>query len=172
MNDPIESFDINGLTVNIFYDEEGLPNPREDDNLGIMYCSHTRYSLGDEELNDSIVFDPKGIRLPLYLYDHSGITMSTSPFSCPWDSGQVGWISVSSDAIRKDFLVKRISKRIRAKVREILEQEVVAYDKYIRGEAYGYVVQSADGTEVDACWGFTDIEYCKTIATEFCMENT
>ena len=23
--------------------------------------------------------------LPLYLYDHSGITMNTSGFSCPWD---------------------------------------------------------------------------------------
>ena len=27
------------------------------------------------------------IVLSLYLYDHSGITMSTSRFSCPWDSG-------------------------------------------------------------------------------------
>ena len=25
--------------------------------------------------------------LPLYLYDHSGITMNTTGFSCPWDSG-------------------------------------------------------------------------------------
>ena len=34
--------------------------------------------------------------LPLYLYDHGGITMSTNPFSCPWDDGgQVGWIYAS-----------------------------------------------------------------------------
>jgi hypothetical protein len=26
----------------------------------------------------------------LFLYDHSGITISTGRFSCPWDSGQVG----------------------------------------------------------------------------------
>ena len=37
----------------------------------------------------------KYVILPLYLYDHSGITMSTGPFSCPWDSGQVGWIYAS-----------------------------------------------------------------------------
>ena len=30
--------------------------------------------------------------LPVYLYDHSGITLKTSPFSCPWDSGMVGFI--------------------------------------------------------------------------------
>ncbi len=34
----------------------------------------------------------KHVILPLYLYDHGGITMSTGPFSCRWDSGQVGWI--------------------------------------------------------------------------------
>ncbi len=34
----------------------------------------------------------KYVILPLYLYDHSGITMSTGAFSCRWDSGQVGWI--------------------------------------------------------------------------------
>ena len=34
--------------------------------------------------------------LPLYLYDHSGITMNTCGFSCPWDSGQVGWIYASA----------------------------------------------------------------------------
>ncbi len=33
--------------------------------------------------------------LPLYLYDHSGITMNTSGFHCNWDSGQVGWIYAS-----------------------------------------------------------------------------
>lgn len=38
------------------------------------------------------VISQKFLMLPLYLYDHSGITMNTTGFSCPWDSGQVGWI--------------------------------------------------------------------------------
>jgi hypothetical protein len=38
--------------------------------------------------------------LPLYLYDHGGITISCSPFSCPWDSGQVGWIYADYDMIK------------------------------------------------------------------------
>ena len=44
------------------------------------------------ELQDILDNLDKYVILPLYLYDHSGITMSTSVFSCPWDSGQVGWI--------------------------------------------------------------------------------
>ncbi len=30
--------------------------------------------------------------LPLFIYDLSGVTISTSSFNCSWDSGQVGWI--------------------------------------------------------------------------------
>lgn len=32
------------------------------------------------------------IFMPLFLYDHSGITMNTCGYSCRWDSGQVGYI--------------------------------------------------------------------------------
>jgi hypothetical protein len=37
--------------------------------------------------------------LPLYLYDHSGLTISTSPFSCRWDSGQVGYIHTTFEQV-------------------------------------------------------------------------
>lgn len=56
--------------------------------------------LEDEELWS--IFEPHIIILPLYLYDHSGITMRTSKFSCPWDSGQVGWIYATKDTLRKE----------------------------------------------------------------------
>lgn len=39
--------------------------------------------------------------LPLYLYDHSGLSISTGAFSCPWDSGQVGWIHMSLEKARQ-----------------------------------------------------------------------
>ena len=41
--------------------------------------------------------------LPLYLYDHGGITMRTSSFSDPWDSGQVGWIYASKQEFRNEM---------------------------------------------------------------------
>lgn len=43
------------------------------------------------------------IVLPLHLYDHSGITMSTGGFSCPWDSGQVGYIYVTPKALEEEY---------------------------------------------------------------------
>ena len=42
--------------------------------------------------------------LPLYLYDHSGITMSTGSFCDSWDSGQVGFISVNERLPERELL--------------------------------------------------------------------
>jgi hypothetical protein len=47
----------------------------------------------------------------LYLYDHGGITISTGPFSCPRDSGQVGFIYASHKQIRDHFGWKRLKRR-------------------------------------------------------------
>ena len=135
-------------------------DPRDDDNLGTMACFHGRYKLGDyrnnsmciQELNDYIKRKDI-ISLPLYLYDHSGITMKTTPFSCPWDSGQVGFIYVTYENIRKNFLRKHITKVLIEKVYKQLEAEVKGYNDYIMGNVYGYIVKR-DGGDVDSCWGF------------------
>lgn len=95
---------------------------------------------GDEEPDthaDSIDEDNDFI-LPLYLYDHSGITMSTGPFSCRFDSGQVGYIFVRRADVLKSFGWKRISKKRAARVYECLEHEVKIYDQYLTGDVYGF----------------------------------
>lgn len=46
--------------------------------------------------------EKSNIILPLYLYDHSGITINTTGFSCPWDSGQVGWIYCNKERFIKE----------------------------------------------------------------------
>ena len=89
-------------------------SPRTWDNLGTMVCFHKRYNLGDktdyrssdydswDELKQGIIENEgEVVILPLFLYDHSGITISTTPFSCNWDSGQVGFIFVSKHKIKK-----------------------------------------------------------------------
>ena len=80
-----------GYTINIEKDLDPL-NPRtEFDNLGKMVCFHDRYDLGDKDHginhNDfnswKEMFDHikrteiVAVILPLYLYDHSGITISS-----------------------------------------------------------------------------------------------
>jgi hypothetical protein len=159
--------------------DDSAESPRTFDNLGVMACWHRRYNLGDvqpkqdaaEWLKENA---PKGsVVLPLYLYDHSGITMSTGRFSCPWDSGQVGYIVATPDAIRKNFMKKRITAKMRAQVEEILKSEVKVYDLFITGNVWGYTIESVKDCEScgskthgdedvdDSCWGFfgDDLEF-------------
>jgi len=127
-------------------------NPREDDNLGTMLCMHRNYSLGDdpkagrEEISDHLEGRKKdiAISLPLYLYDHSGITISTSPFSCPWDSGIVGTIFVNKEKVRKWYGIKRITKAVEQKVVESLKSEVKVYDDYLTGNVYCMFIKKDD----------------------------
>lgn len=109
-------------------------DPREWDNLGTMVCLHRRYTLGDEH-NLKQEFGAEVI-LPLYLYDHSNLSISTTPFSSHWDSGQVGFIFASREDILNNFGKKRLTRQLREKTKEILRGEVDIYDQYLRGEVY------------------------------------
>jgi len=153
------------LVLSIIQDVDA-EDPRNWDNLGTMICFHRRYSLGDKHdysCSEDVHLKDYEIVIPLYLYDHSGITMNTSGFSCPWDSGQVGWIVIDADTIRKEYGVKRISKQLRTKVREVLEAEVKIYDDYLTGNVHGYKLEKVSECEccglqstkeIDSCWGF------------------
>jgi hypothetical protein len=90
--------------------------------------------------------------LPLYLYDHSGITMSTGGFSCSWDSGQVGFIYVSKERAREEYGFKRLTKERVQKVYEYLNSEVKTYAAYLEGDVYGYTIEGPDID--DSCWGY------------------
>ncbi len=125
---------------------------------------------GNLEVIDRL-FDEHYIALDLYLYDHSGITMNTGGFSCPWDSGQVGFIYISREQVRKCYGWERISKKREQEIRDCLESEVKIYDQYLTGDMYGgtlYKYPVAHKTldnvneqldiddleETDSCWGF------------------
>lgn len=92
------------------------------------------------------------IMLPLYLYDHSGITMSTEPFSCQWDSGQVGFIYCAMERARKEWT--GTDAEIRAKAEAYLRGEVEIYDAYLTGQVVGYIAEDPRGIEIGSCWGY------------------
>jgi len=141
---------IKDYTINIVQDELA-DSPREMwDNLGTMLCKHSRYDLGDK---NAIEPEKGAVILPLYLYDHSGITINTTGFSCNWDSGQVGIIYCNLDTIRKEYNVKRISKALRERVAKTLKSEVAVYDDYLTGNVYGFSIEK-DNEITDSCYGF------------------
>lgn len=184
-NNPIETFEVEGYIVSIYHDTEyGDHDPRNWPNTGTMACYHSRYSLGDPPKSqpsivelEEILARPGTIALPLYLYDHSGLSMSAGkdqwPFNCPWDSGKVGYIYVTAEDIRQHWKWERITERRRAFIEEVLQREVAVYDSYLRGEIYGWTVCTKDdGEQVDSCWGYVgDYEYVKQEAADAAQET-
>jgi len=155
-----------GKSLEIYQDIDPM-NPRtEFDNMSTMVCFHNRYSLGDKHDYDCsnvyktiITRNPGCEILPLYLYDHSGITISNSPFSCPWDSGQIGWMFVSREKIIEEF--GDDLRESRDKALSYMKCEVETYDTYLRGEIYGFILRGnvcktcgGVGENEDSCWGF------------------
>jgi len=154
MENIIEKIEYKGYEIEIF--QSDYPeDPRGWDNLGTMICFHNRYDLGDKHNYydpDEFIEDMKNekvIILPLYLYDHSGITISTGPFGCPWDSGQVGYIYVTYEDIKKEFSYKNITTKRIEKIKDYLRGEVETYDNYLTGNIYGYNIE-----DVDSCSGY------------------
>ena len=141
-----------------------------DDLYGISesWFEHRWAADGCARLFDAI--SAKAVILPLYLYDHSGITMNTTGFHCPWDSGQVGFIHVSLEDVRREYGVRRVSAKLRQTVEGALRAEVGVYDDYLRGNVYGYAIER-DGDHVDSCWGyFGDFEEeCLAEARRCCL---
>lgn len=109
------------------------------------------HALGIKDLMVLLTHIKGFILLPLYLYDHSGITISTSPFNCPWDSGQVGWIYCTPKRLQEEF--GDITETNMKQANRLIEEEIKAYDAYLRGECYGYCLYLGM-REIDSCWGF------------------
>lgn len=141
--------------------DEDAENPRTAwDNVGTMVCWHRRYNLGDDHhFTDPQDFhreihERNALILPLFLYDHSVLVMSTSSFvgrtpHAEWDSGQVGWIYVLKTAIRQEWGVKRISPKLREHIYHILESEVAVYSDYLRGNVYGFILEEKTACDCD-----------------------
>jgi hypothetical protein len=168
MNKPMHEEIYKGHTIQIFYDEDPADPWRDWDNFGYMVLSHRRYTFPNDiglkpqdvsSLVDVIEYletehDAKVI-LPIYMYEHGGIAVKVGHgFSDPWDSGQIGFIIATGDQIRKEYGVKRISRKVLEKVEDLLRSEAKIWGAYVSGDVYGYMVLDDDGEVLDSCWGF------------------
>lgn len=115
----------------------------------------------DKALDDNYVI------LPLHMYDHGNVSLSTRSFSCPWDSGQVGYIFASKEDVITEY--GDWTAETVAKATKCLEGEVETYSQYINGEVYGYTIKNgsdSDAIEEGSCWGFYGMGYCVEQAKE------
>lgn len=183
--------------------EQSPEDPRSWDNLGTMLCCNQYYQLGDcnsnretelqlaeicrkygksdEEIDEmtfseeiQFILDQDDVcGLPLWIYDHSGISMSTRK-QCSWDSSFVGLIFVEKDFYLAQMCLKD-EEGWKEKAKETLKGEVETYSDFLEGNIYQWTLyeptvvirQSMDGKElsrkideegemVDSMGGFYD----------------
>jgi hypothetical protein len=147
----------NNERVRIVRDEDP-ENPRDwQSDETTLVANHRRYNLGDREPESDDEYaqrqaDETLVVLPVYMYEHSGISLSTGAFGCPWDSGQVGFI-----------YAQRQGKETHDDVVERLKGEIETYSQYLQGLVYGFIREKKKQCEhcgavewehIDSCWGY------------------
>lgn len=180
--------------VRIVQDEDPM-SPREWDNVGIIVAWHRSYDLSDDgekpdcdsetwmrnlaadQVNaddaDLIplehvqrILEKYFVMLPVFMYDHSGITLSTSDTmfracdSVGWDWGQLGIIYCTMEKAREEWDGSDEDARKKAVSR--MTGEIAVYDQYVMGDVWGYVCEEATVCDhgdvhwdtLDSCWGF------------------
>lgn len=167
--------------------DENEESPRRWDNMAKMYCFHGRHNVGDKhdynqnnykgwegflrQLNED--FDIAAVEF-VYMYDHSGRELSTTPFSCSFDSGQVGFAFVTKETALHEFGqgTTELTPEIIEKCRVRIKGEIETYNMYLAGDVWYFVIKEiiqAVGSngkkyeieeEVESIGGYYGYEYC------------
>lgn len=157
--------DAAGLRLIIESDDNPMNPRREFDNLCRMVCRHRRYQLGDPHNWAAPADFRRAMRgvshleLPLYLYDHSGLAISTTPFSCPWDSGEIGWIIVERQAVLTAFYKKGLTYALKEQALDLMRAEVGVYDQCLTGDIWSIRVQGPDDATLGSCGGLFGLDW-------------
>lgn len=93
------------------------------------------------------VLDGRYAWLPIWLYDHSGLTIScgerTYPYNDQWDSGLLGWCVVSKERVISEL--KANDSDWKEKADAAIRSEVREYDQYLTGDIWWFEVKSCHG---------------------------
>lgn len=178
-----ERYEHKGYTITIDSDDDAQ-DPRGDDNATVMLCWHPRYNLGDEHgeaakikaaidehfadrrMNVDVIF--RWLRAfhgattiqPLYLLDHSGLSMSTSPSLADpggWDTSAVGFVFDTEHT-------RSVTGVEPENVPAAIAGEVKSYSTYLEGGYVGWTVLDHRGEVIESCWGYDDLDCAKADA--------
>lgn len=171
MTETLKTDSLTGIVLKLEYDEArsdldptdpGNDEAQNDVRFVVLHRRYQnpaeRFGLTDSEAVHAFMEENNGpdaewVWWPLWLYDHSGTAYRVAkgnPFSGfdpgGWDSGQVGilalkratWGSTGTDQ----------------ELWEIADSIADTYTAWANGEVYSYVIEDADGEELDSCGGF------------------
>lgn len=162
----------NGQRLTIDHDSTA-ESPRKWESSWNLSCSHKRYDLGDEDcrlnVRDYDSWEEYGEALreeydivemvPLYLLDHSHLSLSIVDFNDRWDSGQIGFAFLTAEN-QKDLVGAYDITDLHEASLEVLKQELEVYEGWMNGEAYSIMVEDVNtGETIDNIGGFYGTDF-------------
>lgn len=158
-------------TLRVYIDDDA-GDPREwTETISNILIKHPNYTLGDDinidttpyrswdELYEKITSRDDVIEAtPIYLYEHGGLTISTSPYNCIWDSGQAGIVWITTDDVKRYY--GEVTEETIQQAIEEMEREIELYDCYIRGDVYRYTLTDSQGEYIEgtgSIYGYTTL---------------
>jgi len=155
-----ETFEHAGFRVSIHQDEDASAPENGNNDLFLVTTRNRHFVVQRKGFELDSIRDGEHKKdyhaLPLFAYIHSGVALSLwrgGQFSDPWDSGQIGYVLVKK---RQGF----------RNIRKAAESLMSEWNQYLSGDVWGYIVEDADGNNVDSCWGFYGLEYVQKEARE------
>lgn len=140
--DLLSKLNVPAAATNMWDDDESIPS---DELLKIL------------DNTDQIVI------LPLWLYDHSGISMACGsnigyPYTDQWDAGQVGYIYALKSELEPELNANaEMIANWKEFAEKLLKDEVQIYSAYLEGDTYGYILHEktqSGWNQIDSCFGF------------------
>jgi hypothetical protein len=166
----------------IDYDQDA-DSPENWDQLGKIAYSSSRYTLGTENVSRERLDEiSRGIEngtligTEVYAYCHGGSMIAAgtrlkngtyalhNPFSCPWDSGQSGFVYVEKAKALAECGHKILTAKAKAQTLQILAGEVACFSQYLEGDVYAITIEhlvDAEWEMTDSCCGFYGLDYAK-----------
>ena len=108
--------------------------------------------------------------LPVYMYDHGGITINNTGFLRAWDSGQIGFIIATRRDVLSWFGKKLLTRQLRERTRERLKLETDILSKYASGSLLLCTIESPD-EEITAYGGIESVDHFVDILNEYVGED-
>lgn len=129
--------------------DENPENPFTFSDTGVSFLvdKENRYfgGLATSDAPDTPDSEEWAFVFPLYGYVHSGQAVSLSPFSCSWDSGQIGFVGITKENLSGIF-GKDTNEE---KAKEIVQSNLDALNAYLSGDCWFIAIQRKVCEECD-----------------------
>ena len=170
--------------------DEACESPREWDNLTVIVTiKNNHHTIGDFQVNDSEELREmlKGHKakyaMPLYVYEHSGISLKCFedkvgyPYNDQWVAGCIGMVYTTEKLLKDNGL----DKYPKDKVMDQMKTEIETYSQWCNGECYGFRLSEwskcdkcnqLEDKEIDSCFGYYGYDHDKNGLYDAVLENS